>query len=87
MTMGSWDGAETCELVGAHILSQVREKHGNDIGLYRDDGQGASEATPQRIERIKKSLCKIFKDNGLKITIEANLDVKVHSQAQYLRRF
>ena len=75
VTMGSWDGAETCELVGAYILSQVREKHGNDIGLYRDDGLGAFEATPQRIERIKKSLCKIFKDNGLKITIEANLDV------------
>ena len=75
MTMGSWDGAETCEFAGAYILSQVREKHGNDIGLYRDDGLGAFEATPQRIERIKKSLCKIFKDNGLKITIEVNLDV------------
>ena len=75
MAMGSWDGAETCELVGAYILSQVGDKHGNDIGLYRDDGLVAFEATPQRIEKIKKSLCEIFKDNGLKITIEANLDV------------
>ena len=53
----------------------ARYIYGNDIGLYRDDGLGTFEATPQRIERIKKSLCKIFKDNGLKITIEANLDV------------
>ena len=44
--MGRWDGAETCELVGAYILSQVREKHGNGIGLYSDDGLGAFEVTP-----------------------------------------
>ena len=29
--------------------------------------------TPQEIERIKKDICKIFRDNDLKITVEANL--------------
>ena len=53
--MGSWDGAETCELVSAYILSIIKEKHGNNIGLYRDDGLGAFNAKPQQIERIKKS--------------------------------
>jgi hypothetical protein len=74
VTMGSWDGAETCELVGNYILSIIEAKHGNNIGLYRDDGLGAFKATPQEVERIKKSICKVFKENGLKITVEANLN-------------
>ena len=31
--MGSFDGAETCELVGAYLLSQLSAEYGNDIGL------------------------------------------------------
>ena len=73
VTMGSWDGAETCELVGIYILSIIEAKHGNNIGLYRDDGLGAFEAAPQEVERIKKSICSIFKDNGFRITVEASL--------------
>ena len=72
VTMG-WDGAETCELVGLYILSIIKAKHGNNIWLYRDDGLDAFEATPQEVERIKKVFFIIFKDNGLKITVEANL--------------
>ena len=44
----------------------------NQVGLYRDDGLGAFENSPQCLERIKKQICKVFKDNGLKITIDAN---------------
>ena len=39
VTMGSYDGAEVCEIVGLFmldILSKLFEK--NSIGLYRDDG-------------------------------------------------
>ena len=37
--MGSWDGAEVCELVGLYILNEAEPKFGKDnIGLYRDDG-------------------------------------------------
>ena len=35
--MGSYDGAETCELAGSFLLSQLQELNIN-IGLYRDDG-------------------------------------------------
>ena len=73
VTMGSFDGAETCELVGCYILSRLTEKYGNNIGLYRDDGLSAFNKTPQELERIKKDICKIFRDNDLKITVEANL--------------
>ena len=73
VTMGSFDGAETCELVGCYILSCLTEKYGNNIGLYRDDGLSAFNKSPQEIERIKKDICKIFCDNDLKITVEENL--------------
>ena len=72
VTMGSYDGAETCELVGAFLLRNIKEKYGNNFGLYRDDGLGISNASPRQVQMIKKDLCKIFNKYGLKITIEAN---------------
>ena len=39
VTMGSYDGAEICELVGIFILKSLEDKiDKQDIGLYRDDG-------------------------------------------------
>ena len=39
VTMGSYDGAEICELVGLHILDELSKiLNKNDTGLYRDDG-------------------------------------------------
>jgi len=40
VTMGSYDGAETCELVGTFLLYHVTSKHGPDFGLYLNDGLG-----------------------------------------------
>ena len=38
VTMGSFDGAEACELVGLFILNDLANKYGtNNIGVYRDD--------------------------------------------------
>ena len=70
--MGSFDGPETCELVGAYLLSQLPTAYRKDIGLYRDDGLSAFNVRPREIERIKKEICKVFSDNKLKLTIEAN---------------
>ena len=75
VTMGSYDGAETWELVGCYLLSQLKEIPGIDIGLYRDDGLAILQQTPKEIERVKKEICKIFAQNALKITIEANKKV------------
>ena len=33
VTIGSFDGAETCELVGSFLLSKITHVCGNDIGL------------------------------------------------------
>ena len=38
VTIGSYDGAESCEVVGAFLLHKIKEKYGNNFGLYRDDG-------------------------------------------------
>ena len=72
--MGNYDGAESCELVGAYLLHKIKQKFGStcDFGLYRDDGLGISRASPRQTELNKKDLCGIFSSYGLKITIEAN---------------
>ena len=39
VTMGSFDGAEICELVGLFLLYQLSDLFGKKyVGLYRDDG-------------------------------------------------
>ena len=76
VTMGSYDGTETCELVGAYLLCQLpKEISRNQIGLYRDDGLAVFRTTARKIEQIKKSICKVFSSNHLQITIEANKQV------------
>ena len=75
VTMGSYDGAETCEWVGCYLLSQLNEIPGVDIGLYKDDGLAVLQQPPRATERIKKEICKIFRKCDLKITIEANKKV------------
>ena len=69
--MGCYDGAETCQLVGNFLLSQIQKLNIN-IGLYRDDGLAISNTTTRDTENIKKEICPIFNQNGQRITIEAN---------------
>ena len=69
--MGGFHGAEVCELVGLYILSKLKHIL-NNVGLYRDDGLAVSCATPRQNELKKKQICKVFKDVGLSVTIDAN---------------
>ena len=65
VTMGSFDGAELCELVGLYILHILGQKYGKHrIGLYRDDGLACSEyiSGPQA-DRIRKYFINIFKED------------------------
>ena len=71
-TMGGYDGAEECELVGLYLLSQLRHLKIR-FALYRDDGAGISSQTPRQNEIMKKEICNIFQRNGLKITIKTNM--------------
>ena len=77
VTMGSYDGAEVCELVGLYLLPKIAKILGGDsVGLYRDDGLGYLKGKSKvETERIRKQLHKLFKDEGLSITCETNLDI------------
>ena len=64
VTMGSYDGAEVCELVGLYLLHKlsatVPKEH---IGLYRDDANGP------KIDSLRKKIIDIFKNENLSITV------------------
>ena len=75
VTMGAWDGAEICELIGLYMLSIISDKLNINVGLYRDDGLGVLTGTPQQNEKLKKDLCLIFRAEGLEITVAANKKV------------
>ena len=75
--MGSYDGAELCELVGLDLLDILAKEIGKQkIGLYREDGFSCFEnISGPDSEKIKTKLFKIFKSNGLSIAVELNLIV------------
>ena len=75
--MGSYDGAEVCELVGLYLLNLLTNEFGkHNIGLYRDDGLSCFQnISGPDSEKIKKKMCKIFKENRLNITVECNLTI------------
>jgi hypothetical protein len=72
--MGSYDGAEICDLVGLFILSKLEAKFGkNQVGLYRDDWLAILKARRARsADKARKELHTISNDIGFKITAEVN---------------
>lgn len=77
VTMGTYDGAEVCELVGLFTLSGLGNTYGKEcIGLYRDDGLAVfKNISGPQAERIRKDITSHFKNNGLNITIQTNLKI------------
>lgn len=77
VTMGCFNGAEVCELVGTYILSKIESIiNKQDVGLYRDDGLGIlRNLSGPRVDRKRKEIMKIFRDCGLSITIQINITI------------
>ena len=77
VTMGSFDGAEVCELVGTYLLSlQLNIIDKNNSGLYRDDGLiSLRNVNGQKMDRVRKNVTKIFKQVGFKIEIQTQLKI------------
>ena len=75
VSMGAFDGAEVCELIGLYIISTIKESiKFESIGLYRDDGLAVlKSATGSESERMRKRLIKTFQDNDLSITSQTNI--------------
>ena len=63
-TMGSYDGVETCELIGAYMLSLIASKFKDQVGLYRDDGLAVCKATPKEIEKTKQEVSHVFRSQS-----------------------
>ena len=77
VTMGSFDGAEVCELIGLFLLNNLSEKYGkNNVGLYRDDGLVLlRNASGPQSEWTRKDITREFKKQGLNISISTNLKI------------
>ena len=90
VTMGSFDGAETTDLVGLFLLHQLKHLPVN-LGLYRDDGLAASALTARLTEKLWQQIKKVYEDNGLKVIGEVNrkivnfLDVQLNLTKESFR--
>ena len=73
--MGSFDGAEICEVVGLYIqskLEQILPK--SNFGLYRDDGLALlRNFNGQETDKVRKNIIGVFRDIGFSLEIETNL--------------
>ena len=72
--MGSYDSAEVTDIVGLYLLHQLKVLN-IPIGLYRDDGLAISDKNPSETEKMKDKIVKIFRKNGLEITIKVNMKI------------
>ena len=70
--MGSFFGAELCDLIRFYALNHVKCLYkDNEIGLYRDDGLAIIERkNNQTLDNTKKKTMKLFNEIGFKITID-----------------
>ena len=77
VTVGSFDGAEVCELVDAFLLSELSQhKDQSSVGLYRDDGLAVvRDMSGSAADRLRKTIATVFQQHGLKITIDVNMRV------------
>ena len=74
VTMGAYDGAEICELIGLYILSKLETLINKEyIGLYRDDGLAVVNMSGPQIEQLRKKLFTAFKTLGFSVKIQANV--------------
>ena len=75
VTMRSYDAAEICELNGLYLLNQlsfVIDK--SSVGLYRDNGLAViNNVNGSKLDRIRKDIIVLFKEEVLSLTIEINL--------------
>ena len=64
-----------CELVGLYLLHLMKIKFPvMNFGLYRDDGLACHRRIPgPTLDKYRKEIVKLFKENELDITIDTGL--------------
>ena len=75
ITMGSFNGAEICKLVGLYIQSKLEKiLPKSNFGLYRDDELALLRSlNRQQTDKVRKITIRVFKNIGLSLGIETNL--------------
>ena len=69
--MGSFDRAEACEVVGFYLLNKITKPEELSFS-NRDDGLAAIHGYGPEIDKIRKRVIVLFKEEGLQITVEAS---------------
>ena len=72
VTMGSFDGAETCDIVGLLLLLELSHLTIN-VGLYRDNLLSVSSLGARQVEKVGQQIREIFRRHGLGHKVEANM--------------
>ena len=69
-SMSQW-----AELAGLYLLNKIKSLLGsNNVGLYRNDGLAiVHKANDPKVDRLRKDIISLFKDEVLSITIDTNL--------------
>ena len=75
VTVGSFYGAEICELVGFYIQSKLKKiLPKSNFGLYRDDGLALlRNLNRQETDEVRKNIIGVFNDICFSLEIETNL--------------
>ena len=75
--MGSYNGAEICELLGTLFLSALASSiQKGSSSLNRDDGLILmGNENGEKTDRMRKDVTKIFKEIGFKTEIKTSLKV------------
>ena len=74
VTMGAFDGAECCDLVGLFLLSKLQHLP-IKVGAYRDDVLSVCNLAPYQVEKVKQQVVEVFQQYGLKVKAMANARV------------
>ena len=74
VTMGSFDGLETWELVGLYIQSKLKKiLPKSNFVLYQDDGLTLlRNLEGQQTDKVRKNIIRVFEDVGFSLEIETN---------------
>ena len=77
VTMGSFNGAEVCELAGLFMLNELSKKFDKDnIGLYRDYGLSVfKNYNSHQNDKVRKGMIDLFKQHHLNLEIKCNLKI------------
>ena len=72
VTMGSYDGAEVCELAGLFMLIELSKMFDEDnIGLYRDDGLSVfKNYNGHQNDKVRKEMIDSIKQHHLNFEIK-----------------